>query len=59
MGERGLWEPSAGNPHAGFCRGDEYKWPCRLGEGTDAKASATARLRKGYRRKARPYLPSS
>jgi hypothetical protein len=24
-GERGLWEPSAGNPHAGFYGGDEHK----------------------------------
>ena len=41
----------------GFMRGDEHKRPCRLGGDTEAKASATARLRKGYRLKARPYPP--
>jgi hypothetical protein len=38
-------------------RGDEYKRPRRLGEGTEVKASATVRLRKGYRFEARPYPP--
>jgi hypothetical protein len=37
--------------------GGEFKKPCRLGEGTDVKASATVRLRKGYRFKARLYHP--
>src|SRR3979411_2299438 len=32
-------EPSAGNLHAGFCLGDEFKKPRSLGEGTVAKAS--------------------
>src|SRR5258708_21588704 len=32
-------EPSAGNLHAGFCLGDEFKRPRSLGEGTGAKAS--------------------
>ena len=41
----------------GSVRGDEYKRPGRLGEGTGAKAPATARLRKGYSFKARLYLP--
>jgi len=39
--------------------GDEHKGPCRLGEATDSKETALARLRKGYRSKACPYPPSS
>ena len=41
----------------GSAWGDEFKKPSRLGEGTGAKASATARLRKDYRFKARLYHP--
>jgi hypothetical protein len=41
----------------GFAWGGEFKKSCRLGEGTDVKASATVRLRKGYRFKARLYHP--
>ena len=37
--------------------GDEHKGPCRLGEATDSKETALARLRKGYRSKACPYPP--
>jgi hypothetical protein len=35
-----------------------HKKPCRLGEGTGAKAPDTARLRQGYRFEARLYLPA-
>jgi len=41
----------------GSAWGGEFKKSCRLGEGTDVKASATVRLRKGYRFKARLYHP--
>lgn len=51
-------EPGAGNLHAGLCLGGEFKKPCRLGEGTDVKTSATVRLRKGYSFKARLYHPA-
>ena len=41
----------------GSAWGGAFKKPCRLGEGTDVKASATVRLRTGYRFKARLYHP--
>jgi hypothetical protein len=39
--------------------GDEHKRSCRLGEVAGAKAPLAARLRKGYRFKARLYHPQS
>jgi hypothetical protein len=42
----------------GSAWGGEFKKLCRLGEGTDVKTSATVRLRKGYRFKARLYHPA-
>jgi hypothetical protein len=50
--------PVRENCTPGFMRGDECKSPCRLGGDTDAKASDTVRLRKGYRLKAHPYPPT-
>ena len=60
--EGDLRECHLGSPVREICTpgsawGDEFKKPCRLGEGTGAKASATVRLRKGYRFKARLYHP--
>src|ERR1039457_6983748 len=42
---------------AGSDWGDESKKSCRLGEASGAKAPSAARLRKGYRFKARLYRP--
>ena len=42
---------------AGSDWGDEHKRSCRLGEVAGAKAPLAARLRKGYRFKARLYHP--
>jgi hypothetical protein len=52
-----LGSPVRENCTPGSAWGDESKKPGRLGEGTGAKASATARLRKDYRFKARLYHP--